>query len=570
MLLVTRRPGWTYAAVIASSSVLSSLYWLWFVRAEKTLYSWDHVAYWSMTAGLAERLFQQPFQSLLAVARSVAESELNLLPALPLAPVLAVFGDSRLSWILAVSNLYALPSLALGGWAVHRIVRATRRDPSGPSTATLVAAWVGAVLWLMPFWEPVALGYLGVGGVALAFVVYGLVFGPDACTRREADLQSLVIGLTLALLVLFRRWYAFWSLAFCLVLALDAIQAAWTEARKGGTKSVRHTLRRPVLVAAGLVTTLLALAAPRMVTIATTDYGDRFVHYDSLTTFSAEMLNVVSRFGVVALFLVAAGVVLGWQRAGMRRPVLLIVLHTVITALMFRQVQDPSPQHWYLVLPGLLVVLAIGLSHEALRGRLRTVIVGMAAFSAAGVLGLGPGLPAPLGSAVKIAPAVRSDLGEIEKLLELLDGRVQLGAQWIYVLSGTGVLSGSGLGFAEWSLGAAHPACSRILQTNQVDLRDGFPDGLFAADVVLLPVPIQVRGDGRTQRVITVPAEDFLEDQGIARAFARLPLTFELDGGVQVRVFERVRPSTPEEIRAVSDRLRGYYPNRAEVFTPAR
>ena len=97
-----------------------NLFWSGFVERERTLYAWDHVAYWSLTASLAEDLRTNPVAALANVGRSLAGDELNLLPSMPLAPSLALFGNSRRTWILTVLNIYMMPALLLGLWVVRR------------------------------------------------------------------------------------------------------------------------------------------------------------------------------------------------------------------------------------------------------------------------------------------------------------------------------------------------------------------------------------------------------------------------------------------------------------------
>jgi hypothetical protein len=548
--------------------VLVNGYWIWFVGAEQTLYSWDHVAYWSMTSGLAERLPSEPVASLRAVARSIAEHELNLLPSLPLAPFLTVAGSTRLAWVLTVTNVYAIPALLLGWWAVRHIVGWNVRPPEDSRTMPSGLAWLVAIGWLAPLWEPVGLGYLGVGGMGLIFVVYGLAFRRSAGSDREQNLSALAIGVALAMLLLFRRWYAFWSFAWCVVLVVDAT-ASMLRGRTLSWATLRRSFGQPTLVAIGLAGTLLLVAAPRVRTMLDTDYTGRFVHYDSLTSPSAEVLNLIGRFGIAPLCVIAMAGLAAARSRRLRRPVIVIAGHSVLVALMFRVVQDPSPQHWYLVIPGMLTIAALGFMSVRLRGWIGGCLVLGALVTSLGVVGRWAALPPPFWPAIRIEPAVRTDLDEVERLLQFLDGRIAMGAGWVYVLSGTGAVSGSGLGFANWSLEADHPSCGRILQTDQIDLRDGFPDGLFVSDIVVVPSPIQVRGSGVTQRVVAIPADDFLFEKGLARAFVRLPVSFALDGGVQVLVFERVRPNTPAEIQSLSDRLREHYRDNPFVYGPS-
>lgn len=563
-----RKPVIIGVGVILALLVTNS-FWCHFVQREQTLYAWDHVAYWSLTADLAEDFRAGPVMALANVGRSLAQDELNLLPSMPLAPSLALFGRSRQVWILTVLNVYALPALLLGFWALRRWGD-RRENQWNRCVGALV--WVGTILLFAPLWEPVALGYLDIGGLVLIFAAVGLVVGAEPEQWREARLREVAAGILVAVLMIFRRWYAFWSLTFCIIVGLGGLIAVW-RCRKA-RKPLAEALNTPLSIGAGVIGTLALLVGPRLATIAGTDYGDRFIHYKIHSSALAEIWGLVGQFGLVPLGLAGVGAVVLLKSKKNRWPAAGIVGQLSLIAMLFRRVQDPTPQHWYLLLPGLMLLTAGGLTAwlssvrpSVRRGGVAVVmVVGMVA--GAQVFGGGSILPPPLGSSVTVVPKIRGDLEEFERLMAWLDGRIEMGSQWVYVLAGTGAVSDSGLGFTNYSLDTDFRSPAHVLMTSQVDRRDGFPEGLRVADIVIVPLPLPVRGAGETQRVVEVPARMLLEGTGIAEAFVRLDEAFTFDDGVSAHVFERFRPSTAEEIQALSDSLKAYYPNRPEIWRP--
>ncbi len=549
--------------------VVANLFWSSFVEREHTLYAWDHVAYWSLTASLAEDLRTNPVVALANVGRSLAQDELNLLPSMPLAPSLALFGQSRRAWILTVLNIYALPALLLGLWAVWRW---GERPGNDWDQGLCAVVWFATILLFAPLWEPLALGYLDIGGLILIFAAIGLAVGTTPLQRREAAMRGLATGVLVAVLLIFRRWYAFWSLSFCVVVALGALIAVVRCMKTG--RSVFDALRTPLTIGAGVVGALAVLVGPRLATMAGTDYGDRFIHYKVHPSVWAELGGLVGHFGALPLGIAAAGALIllksektRWFAAG-------LMTQLVVIAVLFRRVQDPTPQHWYLLLPGLMLLTAGGLTAwlSALGGAGRrwglVFVVALGLVVTAQVFGAVSFVPSPLAPSPRVVPRVRTDLAEFERLMTWLDGRLDMGSQWIYVLAATGAVSDSSLGFTNFSLGTRNRSSAHVLMTAQVDRRDGFPDGLLLADIVILPLPVAVRGGGETQRVVEVPAGFFLEGAGIAEAFVRLDEIFTFDGGVTAHVFERFRPNTPAELQVLSDQLKTYYPDRPEIWTP--
>jgi hypothetical protein len=223
-------------ALVAAANLIAVRY----CGRERTLYEADHVAYWSLTRSLAESAARSPWGAALEISASV-NRELNLLPSLPLAPVVGLGGGTRLSYLLAVINIYALPALLLLAAVVARL--AGERRP----------AWIGgwgvaaAVLLLPAWWQPVALGYLDVGGVAIAALV--LLAWRAAAGGRGSLVRWLAMGFSLALLAIFRRWWAFWSVAWCAVIALEAVWLL-VSLRPWTWGGARRVLRGPSAAAA--------------------------------------------------------------------------------------------------------------------------------------------------------------------------------------------------------------------------------------------------------------------------------------------------------------------------------
>jgi hypothetical protein len=161
--------------------------------------------------------------------------------------------------------------------------------------------------------------------------------------------------------------------------------------------------------------------------------------------------------------------------------------------------------------------------------------------------------------ALRVQPAQRHDLTEIEALMRFVGDKVvnppgRPPVHDVYLLSSSQLLNSSLLDGASFQLNTPLPAQDYICSTHDVDRRDGFPDSLVTARLVLVADPIQTHLQ-EEQKVLTVPARLFLQGQGFARAFTRDPRTFQFDQGVRVYVFERARPSTPEEIALLHEQI---------------
>lgn len=537
------------------------------VGQERTLYEADHVAYWSLTRSLAESVARSPWGAAVEVSASV-QRELNLLPSLPLVPVVGLGRGTRLSYLLAVINIYALAALLLLTAVVARLLDERR--------LAWLSGWgvAAAVLLLPAWWQPVALGYLDVGGVAIAALI--LLAWPAAGDGRGSLVPWLAMGFLLALLAIFRRWWAFWSVSWCAVIALEAIWllAAQRPRTWGGAWRV---LRGPIVAAAAALATLLAVASGRVATILTTDWADTLVAYKRHAGIGGELLELTGRWGLLPLVLLGAAVVAGLRSRSTRRPVALLSVQAVLIFALFRRWQDPSPQHWYLYLPGLTMLLGVFLARTAASVR-RPIVRGawVVAITLAGLAVSGTvrsdrtegGLWGQLAPGFRIHPDERHDLDEVRRLLAYLDQRLAVAPGWVYVLASRGPLTDTSLGFANLSLGSSYAAPRFVLAAAHVDRRDGFPANLLNARYIVLPEPVQVPEPPLHARVAAEPARCLLEGEGIGRAFRRGREVFGFDGGVRASVWELARPLSADDVAVLSARLQAFYPDRPDIWRP--
>lgn len=534
----------------------------WYVASERTLHKDDHIAYWSLSADLARMARHEPAGAAAAVVRSVPERELNLLPAAPVAAGMLAAGSSRSAYVLLVMALYAVPAVLAVAWLVATAV--------GTPAAVRVApvATAALVLWLPALFQPVLLGYLDAGGMALAALAWvGYLRAADGAPGWRG--WAVAGGGAAALAALFRRWYGIGTAGFLAAVAVDGVVRA-VAARRGG----RAAAGAPAAVTVGTaVFALLAMAAPRLATIASADYHDAFAAWNR-TSAAGDLVAALDRFGVLPVMVLL--ILGGWALSGgARRAVLLLGLQSAVAWVLFHRIQDPSPQHWYLWLPWLLAAAAAGLAGVAVRlrpvvarGLAVAVLAGGVVVSAAAVVaGPGPstGRPGLLGD-VRLQPVVRGDLGEIRRLLDVLDGRLRERPGPVYVLAAAGPVTDTSLGLANLSLGGSWIAPRWIVGSAHVDRRDGFPDRLLAARYVVLPMPVQAPRPPVHHRVVVEPAAQIVAGTGVGAAFRPAPERFQLDDGVVVALWERLRPHAVAEVATLEDALRTWYPDRPSVW----
>jgi hypothetical protein len=486
----------------------------------------------------------------------------------PISLAMLVIGSSRLAYLLSVIDIYGLAVLVALLVALTRIAAPTR----------LVLAGFSATLLLLPgLWRPVFIGYLDIGGVALGIAVLACYLRDDSRSLRPGELAAL--GFLVGLLAVFRRWYGIWSVAFCVVVVLEAAWVCW-RSRPLGRERLWRIARVPLVLGLAAAATVAVLAGPIAIRRLGPGYTERFSAYASSTSWAELMGKVIQEYGLLSLGVVVACAALLIARRSTRRASTWITLHLGFTFAVMVSVQDHSPQHWYLYAAGLLLLIGAGLVtlFETVRRPLRpAVISGVLLVGAVLALCVYSPRAEPLAKALgplvpghRVRPIVREDIDEVRRLIGYLDRLGSREPGYIYVLGSTGTLSDQSLAFANLSLGSRYSSPQLILSSAHVDLRDGFPDMLLEASYAVVPNPAQWEMRAEDHQVMIIPTTGFHEGRNIARAFERLPESFRLRDGVEVSVYRRTRPSTVEEIGELSALLRERYPDRPEIYLPSR
>lgn len=554
------------AAALAALIVMGvGLFAVDFVSREATLYYWDGSYYWGLSCRLARVLWHSPVRALAEIFQSIRFLDYNLIPALPISLAMLAFGCSRLVYELTVIGVY-------GSLTVFVFLTTSWKIGSARESGLcwwIVCASVLAPLFFPGLWRPVLLGYLDLGGVGIALLILLLYFRQPAYTLKLPTLVS--VGILLALLTLFRRWYVFWAVSFIAIVVLDSYCTIWSL-RTRNWRAVLRVLGMPIVVGLGAGITILLLAWPMALRVLTRDYSHIHLAWKLQETISGEIWSVVDHFGLVPLALLAASAI-GLQLFGtVRRTALLLTIHLALTFLLMRRMQDHSPQHWYLYYPNamLLVSLCLGQVGTSIRNARQKyafagflLVTGLMVSASVYIRG-GAGFADRLSVLVpqtRVYPEVREDMPELMRLLHFLARLQRHRPGPIYVLSSSETLSYTHLRDAYLSLTRTPLAPGTILWCSEVDRRDGFPRNLLKAQYVLVALPIQYHLRPQDQRVIGIPASSLTTPCNIGNAFRRMPDEFNLRNGVKLLVFEKARAVSTAELRELVEIFCQAYPD---------
>ena len=572
----------TEFAIFAAAFSVLIFFIIWYLSRERFIYFWDLVNYQVMYANLGPRFARNWFEALHSVYNSIRQNDYNLLPVLFLMPFRLAFGPGRLSFILSIAVTFVFPAMVLFLYTVRSLTRNTT-GLSSFGDAGLALISVLAFAFFPVLWVPVLLGSVDAGGVIIIYAVLVLYFRADLVEQSFRSLLSM--ALLLCLLVLFRRWYAYWVVGFFGAVAIcEGLRYATVKERRP------HCLRiAKNIFILGFISFLsfFLIATPIARRMLATDYGEIYSGYRSSHPYIHNLGALYNHFGLLTLFLAGLGVLASAANAKRRPVVCFLCLQFAITFVLLARTQDfvlsshgryVGVQHFYWAVATLALFIAffardLFLLVPTRAGRVAVLLITLAAIFAnfAGTF-----LPragrflAAIDFALPNArqyPMVRTDLDQVRRLLDTLDDLTKGSNETIYTLASSFTLNSSVVMEACLELEPFHSELSRkIVATNDIDKRDGFPLQLLNTDYVVLTTPVGYHLAPADQRVIGLFADQLVTGEGIGKSYDRLNYEFRLEDGSTAIIFRRSRPIGLDPVYALSRQLIEFYPQHAGMF----
>jgi hypothetical protein len=551
-------------------AIFANVFAAWFVSKEKYLYFWDYAEYWRDTSLMVQMLRRAPLRAISQLVYSIRHYDYNYLPTVPIAMPMLAFGEARLVYVLSIVNVFAVPA-AIGLTAASKAIAKS----AGCLQAELLSFLVPLVLFVFPpFWIPTLRGYPDIGGLVFVGAIMLLYFRQRPQMLKTGEL--IFCGVLLALMVLFRRWYAFWALSFIMLMPLDAAFHLWNE-ESFDFETLWKAYRPTTFVVVAFVVSLAGIAWPLVIHIIRTPYRDIYSAYRESLNMKEILRDVASAyFGpFICVAFVVSIIVLGARRHT-RRICMFLFSQAALIFILFVRIQGFGWQHLCLLMPTIIILVSLALLELVNLSSwiIVSVYLGFSILAFVPVFWQYTGplnrlseYIAPLG---KCFPLIRHDLPEIRRLLSVLqDYNSRTGGE-VYVLASSYVINSSQLREANQSMGTQYKVTAKILMSADVDKRDKFPLPLLNAEYVLVGVPIQYHLRPQDQRMVGLPAEALLMRKNIGNAFNRLPESFLLDDNVKVYIFQKVRPITKEELSELERECERVYPDRPNICIPAQ
>lgn len=486
-----------------------------YVSKSNTIYFWDDSTYWDMGRAVADGDLKGDF--LRKVYDSIGADDYNYLAALPSAAWMTLFGQSRVSYVAGLLIMYVLPFFVL----VYSLAKKLSKAPRFAFAASVFMIPATAFLAFS--------GFVDVGGLLIIAACYNLYYTRDG-TANEIW-RYIVIGILLVLLMVFRKYFAFFSVSFLTAMAMDCIL-------------FKRKWRNLIAAGASAAILLCTVFMPFLTGILLKNYVALYEGYSY--SVGTDMRLITRYFGMILPLLLFIVPFASAARRQEYRPIFAWI-QMLVCALMFMATQTHGQQHLTMYIPS-LTVLVLFLTNVISKQWMLIAVCLLACVNSVNtyIPREQPGNIQDIDHMALIPdfsmlPKHREDTEAVLALKRDLDRAVPEGKH-CGVLSSSFLLNDSILRNVEPSIRAGITRDpDYIVGLPEVDSRDsGRLEELYTADYILVASPAQTHLAAGEQTIVDEAVASFENGTDIAESFEEVAgFARELDG-FTVRLYERV------------------------------
>lgn len=546
-------------AFILINVVLISLISYFHLSKESFIPSWDFGGFYRRALEFTDKLDFSLQDAAKSLYESINIDEYNYVAEWYLYLPMKILGNSYLRFIICMINVFLIPSNTLLYILYLKISEEFKNK------------WLDIVVGIFIIFfsaniYPLIHGYIGSSG--LFYIVFILLFVYLGKFNKVNIPFSILTGVLLLILLVTRRWYAYWIVGFFVatVVATIAIKDNW--------KNLKSIIINCFISGFVALSLLLIFFFPLFQTITTYNYSEAY-SVMKVTGISEIIINFIKVYGVVNVVLMGVGIFASVKFKYLRSFVIFLVIQIVVSIVLFNQVQRFGSHHYYIInsMCILLIIIGILFVTELLSKKLRLFImipmIILLVINSLQTTVLSNKKFEPLFTVTnwmygRMYPVVRITENKegIIDLINYINANIKE-FDYTYTIA-------SSVEFNEDHLrNALLPndlvGLHNLMTTRVYDLRDYLPNNFFYNRYVIVTDPVQLQFDESQQRVISVLGDFMLNYPNIDKYY-RLVKEIKINNDFNVKLFERI-DNVPNSVRQeISDILKSYYPNEPKMY----
>lgn len=499
-----------------------------YISRSTNIYFWDDATYWDIARNIASGSISDGFWK--NIYNSISELDYNYVAGLISAVFIRVFGETRLVYILSLVNMYLLPSVIM-------VYILARRLGKAPGITTVITVLLCPSVVFLTF-----TGFVDIGGLFISLLCFSLYYAKNE--NKNLFLRYFLIGILLVFLIIWRRWYAFFSVSFITAMAADSL--------------LFKRKKIPVLCTVFTAAALLFFCFNSFLTgKLMQDYGNLYSGYKF--SVSTDFKLVTRYFGALLLLALLVSSIAAMIKKKDFRPVFMWI-QMGVCFIMFILTQTHGQQHLLLYLPSIIMLVIILIKHITEIWMLASVCI-LALLQTVNVF-----IPRTQPNSIReinhyaiisdfsMLPVTRDDVYDIIRLKNKLDQVVGEG-ETLGVLSSSFKINEDIIKNAELSVGITPKRSNYIVSLPQVDSRDRDMTPFYNVNYVLVAFPAQTHLDVNSQTVVTEAVRSFEVYADFVTAYDEMPEYETVIDGITLKLYKRNRMVDDKSMREFEKRL---------------
>lgn len=526
---------------------------------ESFIPSWDFGGFYRKTLEFSDKLDRSIPEAMDNIINSINYAEYNYVAEWFLYLPMKIVGNSFLRYVLCMVNVFLIPTNVLFMVFYYLLTDNKKRNVFLDWTVAFVIIFFGPNIYSL------VQGYIGSAG--LFFILYLMIFIYLKKFEQVNIPLALLTGLTLLLLLIIRRWYAYWVVSFFISMVIPYV----------GIKEKRKYLK-PVLIncfVAGMVALVILIVTfnPLFKTITTYNYSEAYSVMKATGPLEI-LMSFGTTYGIVFVGLMIFGCIYSYKKEEFSF-VLMCALQIIVSIILFNQVQRFGSHHYYIINVPCLLIILIAMSYlgEVFSKKVLTIL--LCVFNVLMVLNYQKTLLMkeesfkPLFTVTNALyseplPMIRTTQGidEIQALVYRLNEKAGE-HDYFYTIASCSLFNEDML--RNSLLPNNLEGLKNLIPSSVYDLRDYAPKEFFYYQYIIVSEPLILQFAEDKQRVITVLGQFMLADPRVADYYDLIE-DVVITNDIHIKVYKR-KDLVPNEIRQdISNQFKTFYPDEPRMY----
>lgn len=526
---------------------------------ESFIPSWDFGGFYRKTLEFSDKLDRSIPEAMDNIINSINYAEYNYVAEWFLYLPMKIVGNSFLRYVLCMVNVFLIPTNVLFMVFYYLLTDNKKRNVFLDWTVAFVIIFFGPNIYSL------VQGYIGSAG--LFFILYLMIFIYLKKFEQVNIPLAILTGLTLLLLLIIRRWYAYWVVSFFISMVIPYV----------GIKEKRKYLK-PVLIncfVAGMVALVILIVTfnPLFKTITTYNYSEAYSVMKATGPLEI-LMSFGTTYGIVFVGLMIFGCIYSYKKEEFSF-VLMCILQIIVSIILFNQVQRFGSHHYYIINVPCLLIILIAMSYlgEVFSKKVLTIL--LCVFNVLMVLNYQKTLLMkdesfkPLFTVTNALyseplPMIRTTQGidEIQALVYRLNEKAGE-HDYFYTIASCSLFNEDML--RNSLLPNNLEGLKNLIPSSVYDLRDYVPKDFFYYQYIIVSEPLILQFAEDKQRVITVLGEFMLADPRAADYYDLIE-DVVITNDIHIKVYKR-KDLVPNEIRQdISNQFKTFYPDEPRMY----